>query len=108
MSPAWKISSCATTRAMVRPSRRFTMWFKSIYLKTLRDSRIAILGWGLGMGLLVYVVLVAVPSLVATPQARGAVISLGGPFAWIAEPIALGTPGGYVTWKYGLTFLVIA
>ena len=33
------------------------MWFKSIYLKTLRDFRIAILGWGVGMGLLIYVVL---------------------------------------------------
>src|SRR6266571_4971601 len=108
MSPAWKTSSCATTKAMARPSRRRAMWFKSVYLKTLRDYRVAILGWGVGMGLLVYVVLVAVPSLVATPQARAAVISLGGTFNWIAEPIALATPGGYVTWKYGLTFLVIA
>ena len=84
------------------------MWFKSIYLKTLRDYRIAILGWGGGMGLLMYVVLVAVPSLVATPQARASVISLGSSFSWIAEPIALGTPGGYVTWKYGLALLLIA
>src|SRR6266702_2732501 len=108
MSPAWKISSCATTRAMATSPRRPVMWFKSVYLKTLRDFRIAILGWGVGMGLLMYVVLVAVPSLVATPQARAALISLGGTFSWIAEPVALGTPGGYVTWKYGLTFLLIA
>src|SRR6266704_3261882 len=65
MSPAWKTSSCATTKAMARPSRRPAMWFRSVYLKTLRDF-------------------------------------------WIAEPIALGTPGGYVTWKYGLTLLIIA
>lgn len=84
------------------------MWFKSIYLKTLRDYRIATLGWGVGMGLLMYVVLAAVPSLVATPQARAAVISLAGSFAWLADPIALDTPGGYVTWKYGLTVLIIA
>jgi ABC-2 type transport system permease protein len=84
------------------------MWFKSIYLKTLRDFRIAILGWGVGMGLLMYVVLAAVPSLVATPQARASLVSLGSSFSWIAEPIALGTPGGYVTWKYGLTLLIIA
>jgi len=74
------------------------MWFKSVYLKTLRDFRIAILGWGAGMGLLMYAVLVAVPSLVATPQARASVVSLGSTFSWIAEPIALDTPGGYVTW----------
>src|SRR5256885_7741745 len=108
MSPAWKISSCATTRAMPRPPRRRAMWFKSIYLKTLREFRIAILGWGVGMGLLMYVVLAAVPSLIATPAARASVVSLGGTFAWIAEPIALDTPGGYVTWKYGLTLLIIA
>src|SRR3989440_5569505 len=108
MSPAWKISSCATTRAMPRPPRRRAMWFKSIYLKTLREFRIAILGWGVGMGLLIYVVLAAVPSLIATPAARASVVSLGGTFAWIAEPIALDTPGGYVTWKYGLTLLIIA
>ena len=26
------------------------MWFRSVFLKTLRDYRIAILGWGLGIG----------------------------------------------------------
>src|SRR5438105_11692445 len=108
MSPAWKISSCATTRAMARPPGRRAMWFKSVYLKTLRDFRVAILGWGAGMGLLMYVVLAAVPSLVATPQARASVVSLAGTFTWIAEPIAVDTPGGYVTWKYGLTILLIA
>src|SRR5213078_863351 len=91
-----------------KPPRRRAMWFKSIYLKTLREFRIAILGWGVGMGLLMYVVLAAVPSLIATPAARASVVSLGGTFAWIAEPIALDTPGGYVTWKYGLTLLIIA
>src|SRR5229473_5036974 len=108
MNPAWKTSSCATTRAMARPSRRRAMWFKSVYLKTLRDFRVAILGWGVGMGLLMYAVLAAVPSLVATPQARASLVSLGSSFSWIAEPIALGTPGGYVTWKYGLALLLIA
>src|SRR5947209_4244607 len=78
MNPAWKISSCATMRAMGRPPGRRAMWFKSVYLKTLRDFRVAILGWGAGMGLLMYVVLAAVPSLVATPQARASVVSLAG------------------------------
>jgi ABC-2 type transport system permease protein len=84
------------------------MWFTSVYLKTLREFRVAILGWGAGMGLLMSVVLAAVPSLVATPQARASLVSLGSSFSWFAEPIALGTPGGYVTWKYGLTLLIIA
>src|SRR5258706_15396282 len=102
MNPAWKTSSCATTKETVNPSRRPVMWFKSVYLKTLREVRIAILGWGVGMGLLMYAVLVAVPALIATPQARASIVSLAGSFAWLADPIAVDTPGGYVTWKYAL------
>jgi len=84
------------------------VWFSSIYLKTLRDFRIPILGWGVGFGVLMAVVLVAVPSLLATPEARASIIALGPSFAWFAEPIKIDTPGGYATWKYGLTLLVIA
>ena len=55
------------------------MWFSSVYLKTLRDYRIAILGWGLGMGLLMYAVLSAVPALVNDGrEARAALVSLAG------------------------------
>src|SRR6266480_1089456 len=93
---------------MARPSRRRAMWFKSVYLKTLRDFRVAILGWGVGMGLLVYVVLASFPSLVATAAARASLVSLAGAFSWIAEPLAVDTPGGYATFKYGLTILLIA
>lgn len=84
------------------------MWFKSIYLKTLRDYRIAILGWGAGIGLLLYAVVSTVASLVATPQARVSLISLAGSFTWLADPIAVDTPGGYATWKYGFTILIVA
>lgn len=84
------------------------MWFKSIYLKTLRDYRVAILGWGAGMGLLLFAVLATFSSVIATPQARAALVSLAGSFAWFAEPVAVDTPGGYAIWKYGPTFLLIA
>src|SRR5579863_645999 len=93
---------------MDRPLRRPSMWFKSVYLKTLRDFRVAILGWGIGMGLLTYVVMSSVSSLVATPQARLALVSLASTYNWLADPIALTSPGGYTTWKYGLTILIIA
>lgn len=83
------------------------MWFSSIYLKTLRDFRIPILGWGLGMGLLVFAVLTAFPSLVTTPQARASLVSLAGSFAWLAEPVRVDTAGGYATFKYGVTLLLI-
>src|SRR5258706_2653053 len=107
MNPAWKTSSCATTRAMVRSPRRRAMWFKSIYLKTLRDFRIAILGWGVGMGLLMYVVLASFPSLVATPQARASLVSLAGTFSWLSEPIAVDSAGGYATFKVGFLILLV-
>jgi ABC-2 type transport system permease protein len=84
------------------------VWFSSVYLKTLRDFRIAILGWGLGIGLLMYTVLSAVSALIATSAARESLRSLAGSFGWIAEPIRVDTPGGYATWKYGFTILVMA
>jgi ABC-2 type transport system permease protein len=81
--------------------------FRSIYLKTLRDFRVPILGWGLGLGALMATVFAAVPSVFATPAAKAAVVSLGPSFAWIAEPIKIDTAGGYATWKYGITILVV-
>src|SRR5438270_1733327 len=88
--------------------RRRAMWFSSVYLKTLRDFRIAIFGWGVGIGLLMYAVLTAVPSLMGTAEARASLVILAGSFSWIAEPVAVDTPGGYATWKYGFTILVMA
>ncbi|HKO24205.1 MAG TPA: ABC transporter permease subunit [Chloroflexota bacterium] len=84
------------------------MWFRSVYLKTLRDVRIAIVGWGMGIGLLMYAVLSAVSSLVGTAAARASLVSLARSFSWIAEPIKVDTAGGYATWKYGFTILVLA
>ena len=84
------------------------MWLSSIYLKTLRGFRVPILGWGLGLGALMAAVFVAVPTVLGTPEARAAIVALGPSFAWFAEPIKIDTPGGYATWKYGLTILVVA
>ncbi len=78
------------------------MWFRSIYLKTLRDFRVAILGWGLGMGLLMYRGPVFLPLAGGNAAARASLVSLAGTFAWIAEPIAVDTAGGYATFKYRL------
>lgn len=84
------------------------MWFSSVFLKTLRDFRVAILGWGIGMGLLMLVLLSVVPSLIATPQDVRALNSLAAQFQWLAAPVAVGTVGGYVTWKYGTFVLIMA
>lgn len=84
------------------------MWFRSVYLKTLRDFRVPILGWGLGIGVLMAAVIAALPTVLATPEARAAIVALGPSFAWFADPVKVDTPGGYATWKYGLTILVVA
>src|ERR1700737_3687217 len=108
MSRALRTSSFATTSGTDRRPRRLPVWFSSIYLKTLRGFRVPILGWGLGLGVLMAAVLAAIPTVLATPEARAAVVSLGPSFARFAEPIKIDTPGGYATWKYGLTLLVVA
>jgi ABC-2 type transport system permease protein len=88
------------------PRARF--WFNSVFLKTLRDYRIAIFGWGLGIGLLVYYALAAIGTVLNTPALRQLAVGLGQQYAWLAEPIQVDTPAGYVSWKYGLTVLVMA
>lgn len=84
------------------------MWFTSVYSKTVRDYRVAIAGWGVGVGLLMYSVLAAVSVLLSTAAARASLVSLAMSFSWVAEPVRVDTPGGYATWKYGFTILVMA
>jgi ABC-2 type transport system permease protein len=80
--------------------------FRSIYLKTLRGYWIPILGWGIGMGLIMVELLAGVSALISTPQARADLAAMAAQFAWNAEAIKADTPGGYATWKLG-TFIVI-
>src|SRR5216683_623162 len=107
MSRASRTFSFGTTSATARRRRRPPVWFRSIYLKTVRGFRVPIFGWGVGLGVLMAAVLAAVPTLLNTAAARAAVVALGSSFAFIAEPIKIDTPGGYATWKYGLTILVV-
>src|ERR1700736_1442799 len=108
MNRVSRTSSFATTSVTDRRRGRLPVWFSSIYLKTLRDFRVGILGWGLGWGLLLAAIFTTVPSLVSTPAARAALVALGPSFAWLGEPIKIDTPGGYAMWKYGFTVLVVA
>jgi ABC-2 type transport system permease protein len=81
---------------------------RSIFLKTLRDYRVAILGWGIGMGLVVVSPMASVAALVTTPQAREQLVGLAASFAWNADPIKVDTIGGYATFKIGFfVFLIV-
>src|SRR5438309_9412347 len=93
---------------MARRRKRSPVWFRSVFLQTLRDYRIAILGWGIGMGLVIVSPMASVASLVTTPQARAALTSLAASFAWNADPIATDTVGGYATFKIGIFIYLIA
>src|SRR6202162_3607320 len=108
MSQASRTSSCVTTRRTLRSPRRPTMWLRSVFLKTLRDYRIAILGWGIGMGLVVVSPMASVGTLVTTPQAREQLVSLAQTFAWNADVVAVDTIGGYATFKIGIFIFLIA
>src|SRR5436309_6411816 len=102
MSRASRTSSCVTTRRTASRPRRPAMWLSSVFLKTLRDYRIAILGWGIGMGLVVVSPMASVSTLITTPEAREQLASLAANFAWNADVVAVTTIGGYATWKIGV------
>jgi ABC-2 type transport system permease protein len=84
------------------------MWLSSVFLKSLRDYRVAILGWGIGMGLVVISTMASVAALVTTPQAREQLVSLAATFAWNADTVAVDTVGGYATFKIGIFIFLIA
>ncbi len=84
------------------------MLLRSVYLKTLRDARVAIAGWGLGLGLMMYAVLIAYPAVVDTPAARASLVSIAKQFSWLAAAIRVDTPGGYALFKYGSLVLLLA
>jgi polyether ionophore transport system permease protein len=83
-------------------------WLRSVYLKTVRDYRVAILGWGIGMGLVMVSTMASVATLVTTPQAREQLISLAAQFSWNADVVAVDTVGGYATFKIGIFIFLIA
>ncbi|MEJ2666886.1 MAG: ABC transporter permease subunit [Deinococcales bacterium] len=84
------------------------MWWRSVYLKTLREGRIAVLGWGLGVGLLILAVEASVGSVMGAAGAKQALAGITQSFKWAAEPVAVTTVGGYTTWKLGFTILIMA
>ena len=83
------------------------MWLRNVFLKTLRDYRIPILGWGIGMGLVVVSPMASVASLVTTPEARQQLASIAASFAWNADAVAVTTIGGYATFKIGIFIFLI-
>ncbi len=84
------------------------MLWRSVFLKTLREGRVAVLGWGIGMGLMVMAVEASVGSVMGAPGAKQALQSITESFRWAADPVAVTTVGGYATWKLAFTVLMVA
>jgi polyether ionophore transport system permease protein len=83
------------------------VWFRNVFLKTLRDYRVAIIGWGVGMGLVIVSPMASVAALISTPAQHAALASIAAQFAWNADPVKADTVGGYATFKIGV-FVFIA
>jgi len=102
-----------TATAAIRPSTLSRIYgFGSVYAKTIRDSRLAFI---VAAGLLGGVTLAmgaAVSSVFPTPASRLEIDNLIGGMPpqmvdFFGRPEKLGTLGGYLTWKYGLTMVLI-
>ncbi len=68
----------------------------STWTKTLRDYRIAILVWGIGLGLAVVLTLASFDMMGAA--SRAATAQYAGTFRFQGDAVALDTAGGYATW----------
>ena len=87
------------------------MWFRSVFLKTLRDCRVPILGWGLGMGALAPIVFIGVSSVFGgSLQAQAELLALtrNPAMRLFGEPVDVLTPGGWTTWRLSLILPLLA
>ena len=84
------------------------MLFRSVFLKTLRDYWVAILGWGVGMGLTVASPKATVDTVLKTPAQRQELLIVAQSVTWNAEVTRnITTIGGYATFKIGMFILLI-
>jgi ABC-2 type transport system permease protein len=71
--------------------------FRTVFSKTLREYRFPLLGWGIGLGLLVLAEFASVAAL--GPTALAGAAQAARMIRLFGEPIAFTTPAGYVTFR---------
>ncbi len=74
--------------------------FRSMWSKSLRDYRVPILAWGIGLALLMFVGFAT-----ATTPVLAAFVSIAPLVSFLGEPVAMTTPAGYITFRYMETTL---
>ena len=86
------------------------MWLHSVFMKTLRDCRTAMVMWGVGLGLVTPIIFASVPFLLASPVGREEILALmRNPVVRLfAEPVDVLSPGGYATWRLSLLLPMLA
>ncbi len=77
---------------------------QNIWLKTIRDNWKAIMGWGVGLGLIIGLNLIAYaaqyPTAADRLKAAQALAPLLQSFRFLlGEPVDVSTPGGFLTWR---------
>ena len=77
--------------------------FRSTWSKTLREYRIAILGWGIGLALFG-----ALDFAESTPTTLAAFGSLAPLFRFLGDPYQIQTPEGFITWRIMELFVPLA
>jgi ABC-2 type transport system permease protein len=81
-----------------------------VFLKTLRDCRVPILGWGLGVGAIAPIIFVSVPVVFASPAGREGLLALtrNPAVRLLVEPVDILSPGGYATWRLAMLLPMLA
>src|SRR3979409_673345 len=100
-SRAWRSSFCASTSwnvpLLLLPDGRCLTMFRTVWSKTLREYRIAIPGWGIGLVLLLFAEFASVATLdLASLSCVG---QLAKKIRLFDDPLAFTTPAGYVTFR---------
>jgi ABC-2 type transport system permease protein len=107
------MTALATAAPIIRPSLRSRLWgLGSIYGKTIRDSRRAIIAASFLLGLIFIGVTGAIAQEFSTPESRIELVALINAvppiLAGLGGPIVnVGTMGGYLQYKYGTFFPVL-
>jgi ABC-2 type transport system permease protein len=79
------------------------MMFRSIWSKTLRDYRVAILAWGFALGL--FATIDFAESTSTTIATFGSLVPL---FHFLGDPYQIQTPEGFITWRIMELFVPLA
>jgi ABC-2 type transport system permease protein len=80
------------------------VWLRSIFFKTLRDYRVAILGWGSGIGMLVPMLFAGFSRFIDSPEGRAGlqVLARNPAVRLFGEPVDIVHAGGYATFRLSL------